>query len=538
MVCPDEFTWSMYADGELPENETSQLRQHSTECQACRAVAAALAEENRALVHAFQHLDLAASIPEAAAAVKTRRLAVELGAFVCIASLITRIAIDAVTGAPVPVAAEWLNPFRLAGQLNLLATSIVYLLEEGGPMLMSTINVLGFISIITLILFAAPKLLRRSIAAGVLLGALVLSFTFSTPASAIDIRSGGADQRGIVVASGETVDDTVVATGESVIIEGTITGDLIAAARRVVVRGKVQGDLISFAQTIDIDGVVDGNVYGWAQKVQLRGQLTRNLYGFAQDITADKRSEIGGNATGFAQQVTIDGKVGRDAVAFAQLVDITGNVARNTFANAESIRVLSPARIGGNLVAGIPKTENLKVEDGAAIGGKTDIRIRPVEPSRYSTVGFYVRQVLWLAAAFIAGLVLFWLFPTLRTPNLNSRNALLMAGIVGFLVAVAIPVAAIFVGITIIGLPLALVSFGVWMLGLYLAKIVVAAFIGRALLPSEQSSLGIVLLAGLVLVLIAVNLPYVGGLVNLILTLIGFGALLIAAYHSRRPAVL
>ena len=46
-----------------------------------------------------------------------------------------------------------------------------------------------------------------------------------------------------------------------------------------------------------------------------------------------------------------------------------------------------------------------------------------------------------------------------------------------------------------------------------------------------------ILLLGLFLVLIAINLPYVGGLINILLTVFGFGAMLLALYSSRRPAL-
>jgi hypothetical protein len=98
---------------------------------------------------------------------------------------------------------------------------------------------------------------------------------------------------------------------------------------------------------------------------------------------------------------------------------------------------------------------------------------------------------------------------------------------------VATPVAAIFIGITLIGLPVALTAVATWILGLYLGKVVVAQFIGGAMLASGSiAATGVMgpLLAGLVLVFIAVSLPWVGGVVNVLLTLIGFGALLETAY--------
>jgi hypothetical protein len=371
-----------------------------------------------------------------------------------------------------------------------------------------------------------------------MLATVVLCLSVSTPASAIDFRGGGPsgrNQETVVVAAGETLDDTLIAGGDTVIVEGTITGDLLAGARRVVIRGKVMGDVIAGAQSIEIDnnGVVEGNIIGFGQKIQIRGRLGRNLYGFGQEITADRQGDIGGNMMGFGQQITVDGNVGRDLTAFMQRVDVRGNIKNNLQANGQFINVMSPAHIGGNLVAGVPDKENLRVDSGAFIGGKTDLHIAPKRPSQYSTAWFYIWQIVWLAAAFITGMVLFWLLPTAGRPELNTRNGLLTAGAIGFLAAVATPIAAIIIGITLIGLPIALTSLALWALGLYLAKIVLAVFVGRSLLTSPHTSTAIALLVGLILVLIVVDLPYVGGIANLILTCFGFGAFLMAVYRSR-----
>ena len=144
MECPNEFTWAMFCDGELPQSETSMLRLHLAECAQCRELTAALQEENRALVHAFQHLD-APELQLTGGAVSDRVLfqsraphlrIAELAAGTFALALIVRIAFDSITGQTIPAALDWLNPFHSQGQVNFLLTSFVYLLNEGGPNIM------------------------------------------------------------------------------------------------------------------------------------------------------------------------------------------------------------------------------------------------------------------------------------------------------------------------------------------------------------------------------------------------------------------
>src|SRR5262245_40794905 len=167
MECPNEFTWAMFCDGELPETEIWMMRKHLAECDDCRQLSAALHEENRALVHALQHLD-AAEVPLAfspaateGSATAARKRLVELAATAFGLGFGVRLAFDYMTGQEVPAAFAWLNPFHAEGQLNFLLTSFVYLLNQGGPNIMSLMGSFGILAIGAAILYAAPRLIRR-----------------------------------------------------------------------------------------------------------------------------------------------------------------------------------------------------------------------------------------------------------------------------------------------------------------------------------------------------------------------------------------
>src|SRR5262245_37023009 len=186
--------------------------------------------------------------------------------------------IDYVTGVQPPLTLEWANPFRYSGALNFLATSFVYLINEGGSMLASIITSIGVASLIALGLAAILPLLKRASKPALLVTTILVLVSFSFPSYAIDIRG---NRPTVTVAAGEMVDDSLLAYGDTVIIDGTITGDLIAAARRVKITGTVQGDVLCAAENVEIGGNVEGNVYGVGESVQLTG-IARNLYAAGQ----------------------------------------------------------------------------------------------------------------------------------------------------------------------------------------------------------------------------------------------------------------
>ena len=119
--------------------------------------------------------------------------------------------------------------------------------------------------------------------------------------------------------------------------------------------------------------------------------------------------------------------------------------------------------------------------------------------------------------------------------TLDSASRAVKAAGIGLVTAVMLPIACVLIGITIIGIPLGIVGFVLWLLGLYLAKIVVAFLIGRRLFagqggpPPHNAAL---LISGLVVILIAVNIPFVGGIVNILLTIVGLG-LLVSSIFGR-----
>jgi hypothetical protein len=168
------------------------------------------------------------------------------------------------------------------------------------------------------------------------------------------------------------------------------------------------------------------------------------------------------------------------------------------------------------------------------VGGLVDRQLveREQRRNRYATVGFYVRQIVRLGAAFVTGLLLFWLFPALRTLVLPDLGAALRSAGIGLAATVTLPVLAVLLCVTVVGIPLGIATFVLGALGLYFAKTVVAQLVGRRLFrsPVGEPHYAATLLAGLTIVIIAINVPFVGGIVNAVATLLGFGMIVTVIY--------
>jgi hypothetical protein len=229
--------------------------------------------------------------------------------------------------------------------------------------------------------------------------------------------------------------------------------------------------------------------------------------------------------------------VERDLYTFAGATRVQGEVAGDVIARTGRLSVSPSARVAGDLRAHVSRDEQVSVAPGT-VAGATRIILPEIEQprSRFLRPGFYLWQLVRLGAAFVTGLVLFWLFPNWFQERVAALPDVLRALGVGFLILVATPVAVILVAVTLVGLPIALFSLVLWLAALYAAMIFVAAWLGQTLLHSDARTLksfALPLLAGLAIVLALTAVPYLGFLVRGIVLLLGLGLLAKALQATR-----
>jgi len=534
MRCPSPLVRSMYADGELTPAEAAALEGHLESCAACRARIGALRAE-RAALRALLATPVTVAVPRFQRPLGAPGLA--LGVLGALGAGVFASSVWAALAAAVPSGLRWLSPLDPGAVLSLVLSFALFIANEGIAMLTSTIELAAVAALVALLAYAGTAFLKPRAGTAVLLSVLLLVAALPLRSHAFELRrSDGAT----AVAAGETIDDTLLAVGQTVSIDGDVNGDLLAFARVVTIRGHVAGDVITGGETVDIQGNVGGSVYAAGRGVTIKQiHVGRNLYAAGRDVAVESGVEIIGNATAAGDSVNVDGKVGIDLTAAGNALVVRGEVTRNVNAFGQTITLLAPASVGGNLVAHVTAADNLQIAPGATVRGNVDKQISKGPRgqstiSKYLTVSFYTWQLVRLAAAFLAGVLLLWALPSLRTATLPDAGAGVKAGAIGLVTAIALPVVAFIACITVVGIPLGILSAIVWLLGLYFAKIVVAQMIGRRLFASPHGvpHYAATLLAGLVIVLVAINLPWIGWLIGLALTLLGLG--MIVTYVSER----
>src|SRR5579864_5883575 len=535
MECYSEQDCALAVDGELAADEAQRLRDHLTTCQRCRALVDALRSENRVLSESLHELPDEAVSP---AGFSRPRWSWEWGNLAIMAAMLALGSIISVwfDELSIPAALEWFNPFSPNGRANLLSYLFYYIANGGTAMLADYAAVVGWISLLLLLGGGALLLGRRGRLRQPGLRLLIVLLALSLPSLALERRNGEF----VTVAANETVDDTLLASGNTVRVEGVVNGDLLAFGRTVEVRGTVKGDLVSLAKRTMVSGTVEGRIYTFSESLDLDGLLGHSLYGFAQNLRVNDRGRVGEGILAAAGDVTIEGDVKRSVdLLTSGNADVSGSIGRDLTMTGVRLTLTNTARVGGSLNARLRQLKEAHIADGATIAGKRDIQVQ-VRKSQLTRPRFYFHQAVWFAAAMLVGWLGLLLFPGFFRATTQAVGSGWLSLGLGVAVLAAVPVAMIVIGITLVGIPISLMLFAVYLTAIYLAKVWVGAFLGRILLKPSGATRGdwmLGLLVGLLILTIVGFIPYLGGLVRLGVVCLGLGAFAGQLYRASRPVM-
>jgi cytoskeletal protein CcmA (bactofilin family) len=336
----------------------------------------------------------------------------------------------------------------------------------------------------------------------------------------------------------------------------TELGGKVRSGREVTIPAgeTVQGDLIASAGTVRVDGRVDGDLLASGGQVVVAGTVTGDVVAGAGSTTVS--GEVGGDLRAGAGQARIEGRVGEDVAL-----------------GAGQATVASGARIGGDLVFGAARMQMDGEVAGSVLGSATSytrggsvgagerVNLRQPEGEREPTLADRILDALRRYVSILAiGVLALWLLPrVLRGAADTARGRPLVSfgvGILGFIGVVVALVLLILVtvlvaivlgllglgsltGVTVFGglLVAALAVFLLFLAVTFAAPATVGLALGRLLLRGDGRSfpswLGALAIGVLIVVLVAA-IPVVGGWLEVLLVLLGLGALLLTARPGRR----
>ena len=331
---------------------------------------------------------------------------------------------------------------------------------------------------------------RRSVRVALLVGLLLLTAGTSVVAAQPTQQVGGT----VVVEADETVGD-VTAYGGTVIVRGTVEGDLTAVGGRVVLEegSEVTGRVRAVAGSVELAGTVGGNTVLYAGRTTVTE-------------SADLRGSFGavGGGASLAGTFRNDVTTVTGAATLAPTADVNGLLIHVGQLDDEG----GDVRLGTRSLGDLALVPSLAGPAGVLLTGYT------------------------LAAEFLTGALLVRAFPAFARDAVHTTveepDRIVGAGVAATL---GVPLVVAVAALTILGLPLALALLAGYLVLLWLGSIYGRYLLGAGLLSrTDYDSPTLALFAGIVALALLALLPYVGPLLKAAVAVVGVGVLTLGLY--------
>ena len=527
----DELTLLMYVERQLDREAAQEVSLHTQTCTRCLTLLRALDRESRLLTRSMLEPDeaLPARLAEFHEQAKRSMRWIWGVVFALTALGIYEFYTEYVAGVQ--------EQFTKAGfdSSNLLSLMVFQgALWKGWQSMFTLVELVALASAAAFGVFAIRKYLRRGTALAVMFASLGLlaAVVAPAPASAAEFRKNDT----VTVGKEETVKTDLYAMGDRIRIEGTVDGDLFSFGTTVEVSGHVTGDVICFCQNLRISGQVDGNLRAMSNNITLTGAIDKSASTFTESMTIDPNGKIARNLTSFTKTLTLDGTLGRDLLTMFSKGTINGSIGGALRAKGENLTINNSASIGGP--AKFEGDNPADVSSGAKLASPLEYK-KMEHKAHQRGSGFSVWTIIWAAAYILFGLVLLSLLPTFsREASSNVENVGASFGL-GVLVVFAVPIAAVIACITVVGLFVGLATLFLWYGSLYFAQIVVGATVGQWILGRVADFWGLIgrMVVGIVILRLAMAVPFLGMWIKFAVVIWGMGALSLAVYRRLQPTM-
>ena len=327
------------------------------------------------------------------------------------------------------------------------------------------------------------------------------------------------------ISANEPTEDTykshdVYLTGDNVTIDYVVDGNLFVMADTVTINSKIGGDAFIMAKTINVgdQAYIFSNLFAIADSIDIKG-VVYDVYALAQNFTVS------------------NGYIYRDAKLCCNTININGVIGRNAFVSCSNINFNTDENdkgiIYGDLTYSTPSELSF---DKNIVTGNVTYKAPKVSPEKSvrEIVASYISDLgAFLAFVIIIWLVCLWVAPKFLndTNKFVGKKTLNVLG-TGLLTLIAVPIACIILLLLQLTAGISLLTVAIYILALIVAKsiftIVANNYLCSKLNINKNTGIFGMLIVSGVIVWVISELPYVGGIVSFIISVLGLGVLVSA----------
>lgn len=310
----------------------------------------------------------------------------------------------------------------------------------------------------------------------------------------------------------------VYLNGDNITIDYIVDGNLFVCANTVTINSQIGGDAFILAKNVIIGekGYVFNNLFAISNSVEIKG-VVYDVYALAKNLTISK------------------GYVYRDLKTSCNTLNINGVIGRNAFINCSNINFNTDENTNGIIYGNL----NYKAKSESSIPENVingTVNYTPAKISSEKSVQAIIADYILNLGCFLAFILIVWLVCVLLAPkflentnNYVGKKTLSILG-TGLLTIIVVPIACII-------LILLQLTSGVslFLLALYILALIVSTALftitannyicSKLKINKNLGIFGMLIISGII-IWILTQIPYIGGLISLIVTVLGLGILI------------
>lgn len=261
---------------------------------------------------------------------------------------------------------------------------------------------------------------------------------------------------------------------------------------------------------------------------------------FGKDVVVDASEWYCGHITDYGGNITVLGRVSNDVVAIGGNIAVSGEVDGRVLAFGGSVTLLPGAHIGGDVQA---VGGSVSRAPGVVVGGQIDRGISGDQFTLPNFTSIIPVRLDWADVIFWAfsGLVISAFLPSqLIRVRITARHQPLGSLAIGLLAYAIGLLAAVVLVLSCLGIPLALAIGIVLWGGSIFGTAALGLWIGSALVPGaaryRRFPFILATVIGVTLLAIASTAPVIGGIIRVLVSSAGLGAVLLTIATMRHPS--
>ncbi len=341
------------------------------------------------------------------------------------------------------------------------------------------------------------------------------------------VRTGDS----VSIAKDQAVEGDFYGAGKNVVVSGEVTGDLLVAGADLNINGKINSDIAAVGGTVHLNGVVSDDVRIIGGRVTIEGEVTGDLVVVASYLKVLSTAKISGDIIFFGSHAEISGDVGKSIWGTSEKIRIDGVVGGDVDVKTMELVLGERADISG-MVKYTSASELIRAQN-AKVAGKV-VKNDPV----VAEVNSFKDALIPLLVTLFAALVLFLFFRkmldkvVLQANNNFVRNTLIGFGVF-FLTPVAISILIMSTLGSLLGVAVLFIYLALMVLSIIISGVIIGTFISR--FTSKSTAITIpYILVGTVTMLLLLYVPLIGSIILLGIIFTTLGALTTYLYRLIR----